>query len=344
MSCFGWVTASGVSASVSPAGLLRGRALPPCGEWATIAAMGIAVALTGGCSSAPKRATRVDAGWQSDAGQPRDAPSGNGDLRRGSEDGVGFDTIMPDGLCLQGSDFSECDLRGNSNGGCIEVVPEVSFGSKLWGATSYEPLRICSCHDSTEPVLLYAIELTNDSSLSAWFGLRLGSLHHSPSFEDPVVLVPGQCANIGITFFADQAAPVISSCDIPWERGELIIWSNTSEGETKVALRGVGIFSECSTAVISCDDCAEVIAGTMLQLFGSGSSSPRSPIARWNWEVVEMPNLSTSAFVPSNEAPDPSFVADSPGTYRLELTVEDCYGVGSCMPAELEVLAAHGPQ
>src|SRR5918912_2681155 len=65
-----------------------------------------------------------------------------------------------------------------------------------------------------------------------------------------------------------------------------------------------------------------VNAGSYVQLDGTTSHDPQSRELTYSWVIISRPPGSNAQLIDAN-TPKPSFVADVPGTYLIELTVSN---------------------
>lgn len=86
----------------------------------------------------------------------------------------------------------------------------------------------------------------------------------------------------------------------------------------------------------------EVLAGALVQLDGSGSWDPAGTGLEYRWTLVDTPPGSV-AWVEGEDTSTPAFVADSPGTYELELVVVDAGGEASEPDAIAVTAVNHAP-
>ena len=94
-------------------------------------------------------------------------------------------------------------------------------------------------------------------------------------------------------------------------------------------------------AVIYCTEGEEVVAKTLLHLFGDQSYSPVGEISQWHW-TVERPGTSwpwedEAGLVPSATVSNPMFEPEVPGVYTFHLRVWDEANVPSTERAVAEV-------
>ncbi len=95
--------------------------------------------------------------------------------------------------------------------------------------------------------------------------------------------------------------------------------------------------SACPKALIDVPP-APLAPQSQVQLAGGKSvAADGSPATAFHWTAKQPPG-STSVFVPSATAPNPSFVMNVAGSYTFCLSVWDAQGVKSCHPACLTLL------
>jgi hypothetical protein len=75
---------------------------------------------------------------------------------------------------------------------------------------------------------------------------------------------------------------------------------------------------------------------TAVQLDGSGSHDPDGDSITYAWSITQTPPDSSSAYLEYSDTAEPNLVADTLGTYRIELIVTDSHGLDS-FPAEAVV-------
>ena len=95
---------------------------------------------------------------------------------------------------------------------------------------------------------------------------------------------------------------------------------------------------EMPVAVINVQEGEEVIPQTVIHLKGDQSFGASGGVKKWSWSVTQ-PVGSQSVFTPSSTFPNPTFEANSAGTYQFKLDVWDGAGNKSCEPAVAEVVA-----
>jgi hypothetical protein len=95
--------------------------------------------------------------------------------------------------------------------------------------------------------------------------------------------------------------------------------AHTAEDTTETEHTGAGP-NEPPTADAGPDQSGLVT--DRFDLDGSGSDDPDGDTLSWEWTFTSTP-VDSSAELVDGDRPDPSFVADRPGTYLLELAVDD---------------------
>jgi len=233
---------------------------------------------------------------------------------------------------------TKVDLKANEQGPCIKVNPKkVQFGGKLVSVKSVLPVEIISC--GTSPLSVTNIQLTEGSD--ADFALNTTSLvgfeDGTPvSVDNPLEIPVNLTATLNVEYVPSQESPLGQDGQPVFDIGSILIESNAFEASLEVEVSGLGVTKECPTAVGVILEGQEVIPQTVLHLFGDQSFAPAGEIASWKW-TVNQPTGSASVFVPSDTFPNPTFEANTAGTYEFMLEVWDVTGVKSCTPWVQEV-------
>ncbi|MBM4353309.1 MAG: hypothetical protein FJ109_05845 [Deltaproteobacteria bacterium] len=218
---------------------------------------------------------------------------------------------------------------------CIAVNPtKVNFGGKEVGSVSHVALEISACGEV--PLEIRDISISEDPMSS--YGVDLLPLDHVPTPEWPVVVKPGGGVFVNVTYTPWQYAPLSEDGSLILDAGTLVIASNAEVTPTEVELSGAAVCMSCPTAIIKCDEGAEVEMQTVLHLHGEDSfRGCYGDVEKWQWEV-EQPAESASVFLPSAEVPDPTFEVNVAGVYTFYLTAWDDHTEPSCFPATYEVV------
>jgi len=233
---------------------------------------------------------------------------------------------------------TKVDLTANEQGPCIKVNPKkVQFGGKLVGVKSVLPVEIISC--GTAALNVTKIELVGDSD--ADFSLDTTSLigfedGAAPSKDSPLEIPINLQATLNVNYVPAQESPLGNDGAPIFDIGTILIESNAFEATLELEVTGLGVTKACPTAVGVIQEGQEVIPQTVLHLFGDQSFAPAGEIASWKW-TVNQPTGSQSAFVPSDTFPNPTFEANTAGTYEFMLEVWDQAQVKSCTPWVQEV-------
>ncbi len=226
---------------------------------------------------------------------------------------------------------TKVDLTANEQGPCIKVNPKkVQFGGKLVGVKSVLPIEIISC--GTAPLSVTKIQFVADSDpdfaldTTTLIGFEDGS---SPSKDGPLEIPINLQATLNVNYVPAQESPLGNDGQYISDVATILIESNAFEAILEIEVTGLGVTKVCPTAVGVIQEGQEVIPQTVLHLFGDQSFAPAGEISSWKW-TVEQPTGSQSAFVPSDTFPNPTFEANTAGTYEFKLHVWDQAQVKSC--------------
>ena len=226
------------------------------------------------------------------------------------------------------------ELIGNDKLPCIDIEPfEIDFGNQLLDKPEPKALTITSCNDN--PLELTGIGLAAGASPD--FAPDLSKLEHGPTAEDPVILSHGESAVVDVHYVPDSENPLdANGLPIP-DLGTMEISGNFFTGLKQVEMKGFGVETECPTAVIECEEGAEVIPQTKLHLSGEDSHALVGSVVKWNWDVAA-PEGAQSAFLPSSDSKKVTYEVNAAGSYLFYLTVYDDIGTPSCHPGVSEVV------
>lgn len=221
--------------------------------------------------------------------------------------------------------------RGNP---CLRVEPgALEFGPNLLDVPATALLSLSTCSDAI--VRIESIRLAEASAKE--FSLPLTALGGTkPTPEEPLEVAPGQVAIVDVGFVADKTCKLDELGEPIPESGRILIEADGIYPVVEVDLSGYGVTAFCPTAVAKCLEGNEVLAGTMLHLFGGDSIPGTGVVESWQWSV-EAPDGSQSFFVPSSAYPNPTFWVDVAGTYTFSLTVSDSGDPVGCDGASLEL-------
>ncbi len=155
----------------------------------------------------------------------------------------------------------------------------------------------------------------------------------------PVVVQPGEEVAFKVHYQPTDISTLDADGKLIPDTNRLRILSNAATPEVEIEMRGFGPAVECPTAVIlfyGLSTTGSVVGPTTLHLVGDMSFAANGSLSMWEWSV-EQPPGSASVFLPSANAPDPSFEVNVIGTYTFTLNVKDEAGVDACELAELTV-------
>jgi len=260
-------------------------------------------------------------------------------------DGARDALATPDALEVQGADVP-LDPGGDPSSlaaPCIRVSPtSIAFGGLLVGSLATQQVTISSCASLDEPATplrLTEIGLADATNACAGaFCATLGSDVARPTPTDPLVLGPGESAQVVVEFAPTTAAALVDGVPVH-ESATLVVRSNALEPYWGIPITGFGIpEGDCPVAVLQVDEAAEVIPQTVLHLHGESSYSSAGAISRYEWRA-EQPSLSASKLVPNAAFPSPTYEANVAGKHTFRLDVWDALGRKSCAPAEAVVYA-----
>ena len=222
-------------------------------------------------------------------------------------------------------------IRANVDVPCLEVVPAggLDFGQRRIERVAVDQvtLRNCGPEDGGVPLLIDRVTITDGDAFSIPFE-AIGEIAPQRELVQDVEFLPEE-------FILYEGMMQIDSNDPARPRYEL-------------PLRGLGADNECPRAVATCSsnglsgDDLTVPPYTDLNCTADRSSDVDGVIASYQWEVIERPTGSTTAFQPSATVANPGFFADIAGRYVLRLTVEDNEGAESCRSSEVVVNAVPG--
>ena len=212
-------------------------------------------------------------------------------------------------------------LKGNMFGACFTTNPKkVSFGSLPVGKSKSVDVQIISCGTKA---------------------LEVSSIEVVPGFEDefsvslpgggPLVLVAGDTATFTAVYTPSEASPLDQDGEPIPDLGKLKVMTNTFVPEREVQVIGSGAqCCACPAAVAQVKQGELVPPQTNLELLGEASHTPYGDIAKYEW-TVDQPEGSTAEFLPSNTVANPSFLANTAGTYTFTLRVWDDEDLESCV-------------
>lgn len=222
------------------------------------------------------------------------------------------------------------EILANTTGPCIEVVPNpIEFGGKLINQTTAIAVRINSC--GTADLVITDIALKQGEGLSPDFALDYSSLPGGirPSKEAPVVLPPGQYANVDVWFTPDTQNPVDPTSGQPIkDRGVLLIENNTFTPLLEVEVSGHGVPVECPQPVIIIQEGEEVPPQTTLHLYGDQSVPSTGSITKYQWSV-DQPSDNKFNLLPSMSEKNVTHEVNVAGTYTYCLDVCDALNCSS---------------
>ena len=224
-------------------------------------------------------------------------------------------------------------VDGPAGSVCIAVNPEkIEFGGKKVGEQAILSLEIGAC--GVKPLEVFEIHVMEGSSPD--FDLDLSMLEHTPTQQEPLVILGDETVIIEVSFVPDAPNPLDDTGNFILDTGTVVIVNSSAQHEKAVGLSGVGVEIESPMCVIECAEGNEVAPGTVLHLFGDESYPPSGSIQKWEWDV-EKPVGSKSVFVPSYTSPNPTFEVDVVGIYTFYLTCYDQTNTPSCFPETYEV-------
>jgi hypothetical protein len=233
--------------------------------------------------------------------------------------------VMPDGPAV-------VTLRGNVTGPRLCVSPwAVDFGHNPVGSTATRQVTLKNCGDGGD-LTIHEIALNPDSG--GPFSLGLESLGAG---APKIVLGPQATKTFEVVYAPGVASPVgVDDWAVP-ETALVNFKTDAFEADGQVEISGsAGAIEDFVTARIEVLEGEEVIPQTKLHLIGSKSNVQNGPVKRFEWRVKQ-PSGSQSVFLPSFEAPDPTFEVNAAGTYQFRLDVWDQNDQKSPTPAFLTV-------
>lgn len=240
------------------------------------------------------------------------------------------DPAYPDGFLVH--------ILGNQKVPCLHFsVDSLDFGAQVVGEVGSREVRIEACGEM--PLEVKEIRLSEGAE-GAGFSLDFSKFPtgEAPGPKTPLVLEPAKHAVLRVLY-----GPLSPSPKDPFgmpivEHFEVIVEDNTFAGHSILPISGFAVEERCAMPVIEVAEGKEVKVGTLLHLSGEKSYSPFGAITAYRWEV-EQPQENHGSFMPSDFAPDVTFLVGVPGLYRFRLEVDDEAGSGSCEGGEVEVEA-----
>ncbi len=220
----------------------------------------------------------------------------------------------------------------------MDLNPDrVEFGPRVVRRESLLPIQIISRGE--EPLIITHFALDPDQSDEDFYldeqALMPGGEPLSES--NPLVLEPNDVHEVMAYYNPSEESPVDETTRAPiLDTGLIVIHNNSFDDLVEVEVSGYGVIQDCPEAIITVDEGQEVIPQTTLHLSGRNSWAVHGDVVRWEWSV-EQPEGSGGIFLPSPVFPNPTFEANTAGTYLFYLDVWDEEGNKSCYPATYEV-------
>ena len=196
---------------------------------------------------------------------------------------------------------------------CLEASPtSIDFGAVAVGTEATGTLTLVSCGDTPVEITDVALQASPEGSP---FTLHLWSESGAPLPGEPLAtLSPGQSLDVVLAYAptAPAAEPDVSSLRI----------EATGVAPIEVAIQGTATGANDLEAIATLEETTTVPPQTTLHLRGDQSLAAVGAVARYEW-TVEQPVGSVSAFVPSADVPNPTFVANVAGDYTFNLVIFD---------------------
>jgi hypothetical protein len=236
-----------------------------------------------------------------------------------SEDAAQEDAAFVDAAFVDGSfdDTSFEDMAIEGSPCAVLKSSEVDFETVVVGNSATQVVQIENCSE-TVPLTINAIATAPISLLA------------------PNSIEPGQVGEVQIVF-----SPTVSgqfAAQVPIQ---------TSAGALVVSATGFGVNPDnlCPTARIaagiapglSAVSPLNVSTGSLVTFSGLSSTAQQGTIATYSWALVNKPAGSAAMFSGPNTQSQVDLSTQAAGLYVVELTVNDSFGLASCVPARVNV-------
>ncbi len=237
-------------------------------------------------------------------------------------------TEVPDGLYT-------VTLIGNSTGPKLEVIPNpVDFGGKLIGKAAGMVVTLKS--SGTENLEITSVAL--DPETSPDFTLDATGLNPQPTTETPLVLEPGETADITMKFTPNEENPRDADNKPIPDTGAILIANNGIQAIAEIPLSGYGVTVDCPKPLIIIEEGEEVKPQTILHIHGEQSTSGTSggTITQYSW-TVQQPEENKFILLPTASSPTVTHEVNIGGEYTYCLDVCDaqyCSSDPKCGGAE----------
>lgn len=238
------------------------------------------------------------------------------------------------------------NLLGNSGSPCLQLnyEDEVNFGEGGIGFANNKTIIVENCSPSSDLTVteISVCTLASDTECDPAdpiFRIKDGSLPGDLP-DGPAVIGPQDTANFVLTYTPE---------DLVVSEGELTVKSDDPAKTTLVVpVIGRGTDNACPQAVAEAKLSESTRWQTELNTIplktvefrGTNSIDQDGTIARYEWNLVQKPNGSTTRFSPSPNVGEPTLFLDLAGDYVVELKVFDDKGTESCGEQALVTIRA----
>lgn len=152
----------------------------------------------------------------------------------------------------------------------------------------------------------------------------------------PNRIEPGQVGDVQIVFSPTIAGQFAAQVPIQTSAGALVV-SATGFGVNPDNLCPTARITAGIAPTLSAVSPLNVPTGSLVTFSGLSSSAQQGTIATYSWALVNKPAGSAAMFSGPNTQSDVELLTQTAGLYVVELTVNDSFGLVSCMPARLNV-------
>lgn len=152
----------------------------------------------------------------------------------------------------------------------------------------------------------------------------------------PNSVEPGQVADVQIVFSPTVAGQFAAQVPIQTSAGALVV-SATGFGVNPDNLCPTARIAAGIAPALSAMSPLSVPTGSLVTFSGISSTAQQGTIATYSWALVNKPAGSAAMFSGPNTQSQVELLTPTPGLYVVELTVNDSFGLISCVPARLNV-------
>lgn len=193
--------------------------------------------------------------------------------------------------------------------GSVSATASVTITATFSGANQ-EPVAVAGSNTTVTTGTVVSLDGSASSDPESasltynwlWLSLPVGS---TASFSD--------AASVSPTFTADVSGAYVA---------ELTVFDGVLFSDPSVVVVTASVTGNNLEPIADAGSNSTVVAGTLVTLNGSASSDPESAPLSYLWLMVSQPATSAASLTDPSSA-TPSFTADLPGSYVVELTVHD---------------------